>query len=197
MLTTQFLWHSPACLPSSVCTDTSLHCLQNLRGRSLFPQPKPWSIGVTKLGGRPGPLSTLTWCIGRWPNTPASHFQVGHKVWISTRELPVHGECRKVTPRFAGPFPISEIINPAAVFLSLPRAMRVHPTFHVSRIKPVRTSKLVPPSDPPPPLRFTDGGPVYTVKKLLTAEVEAINTYWIGSGTVLRRGLVSQQECWM
>ncbi|XP_039980330.1 uncharacterized protein LOC120788552 [Xiphias gladius] len=44
---------------------------------------------------------------------------------------------------------------------------RVHPTFHVSRIKPVKTSRLVPPSDPPPPPRFIDGGPVYSVKKLL------------------------------
>ncbi|KAI3352573.1 hypothetical protein L3Q82_005509 [Scortum barcoo] len=49
----------------------------------------------------------------------------------------------------------------------LPRSLRVHPTFHVSKIKPVRESHLVPPSKPPPPPKMVEGGPVYAVKKLL------------------------------
>ncbi|XP_034146547.1 chromo domain-containing protein cec-1-like [Esox lucius] len=50
---------------------------------------------------------------------------------------------------------------------ALPRSMRVHPTFHVSKVKPVKESVLVPASPPPPPPRLVDGGPVYTVRRLL------------------------------
>ncbi|XP_062243245.1 chromobox protein homolog 2-like [Platichthys flesus] len=45
--------------------------------------------------------------------------------------------------------------------------MRVHPTFHVSKVKPVRESALVPAAPPPPPPRLIDGGPAYTVRRIL------------------------------
>eukprot|EP00064_Thunnus_orientalis_P015903 superscaffoldBa00003044_g15965 len=45
--------------------------------------------------------------------------------------------------------------------------MRVHPTFHVSKVKPVHDSPLVPAAPPPPPPRIVDGGPVYTVHRLM------------------------------
>ncbi|KAI3376812.1 hypothetical protein L3Q82_000097 [Scortum barcoo] len=62
-----------------------------------------------------------------------------------------------------------EVTVPSAHALAkkLPRSLRVHPTFHVSKIKPVRESHLVPPSKPPPPPKMVVGGPVYAVKKLL------------------------------
>lgn len=94
-------------------------------------------------------------------------YQAGQRVWLSTKHLPLKVESRKFAPHFVGPFPVSKVINPVSVRLKLPRSLHVNPTFHVSEVQLVRTSPLVPPAKPPPPAWIVDGGPVYTVRKLL------------------------------
>ena len=92
---------------------------------------------------------------------PAPAYFPRQSVWLSTQDLPLRVDSRKLASRFVGPFPITRVINPVTVRLWLPSSMRVHPTFHVSRIKPVKVSPLVPASRSPPPPRLVDGGPVY------------------------------------
>ena len=69
--------------------------------------------------------------------TPAPQHVPGQKVWLSMKDLPLKVASRKHAPRFFGPFEIEAIINPCAVRLRLPPSPRVHPTFHVSLLKPV------------------------------------------------------------
>lgn len=100
--------------------------------------------------------------------TPAPRYVCGQRVWLSTKDLPLRVASRKLAPRFIGPYRITKVLSPAAVQLKLPTTLgRVHPVFHVSRVKPVFHSHLVPSAPTPPPPRLVDGSPVYTVRKLL------------------------------
>ncbi|XP_061663561.1 uncharacterized protein LOC133493784 isoform X2 [Syngnathoides biaculeatus] len=77
----------------------------------------------------------------------APEIRVGQRMWLSTKDLTLRMESRKLAPRCVGPFPITKIINPVAVSLRLPRSMKVEPTFHIGRLRPDRPS---PPAKPPP-----------------------------------------------
>ena len=114
---------------------------------------------------------------------PAPVYQPGQRVWLAAKELPLQVELRKLAPRFVGPFPITRIINPEAVRLRLPRSLRVHPTFHVSKIKPVKESALFPATKSPPSPRMVDGGPVYTMLAVRKrGQGRKLLVDWVGYG---------------
>ncbi|XP_023807361.1 uncharacterized protein LOC111946829 isoform X2 [Oryzias latipes] len=94
-------------------------------------------------------------------------YQPGQKVWLSAQNIPLQASSRKLAPKFIGPYTIDRVVNPACVRLRLPAALKVHPTFHVSQVKPVTESPLCPPSTSPPPARTIDGAPAFTVSKIL------------------------------
>uniref|UniRef100_A0A8C5C4I0 Chromo domain-containing protein n=1 Tax=Gadus morhua TaxID=8049 RepID=A0A8C5C4I0_GADMO len=98
---------------------------------------------------------------------PAPHYAPGQRVWLRAKDLPLKGAPPKLSPRFIGPFEIETVVNPCAVRLKLPPSLRVHPTFHVSQVKPVSTSPLSPPAPPPSPPMIIDNFPAWTVRRLL------------------------------
>ncbi|KAK3528456.1 hypothetical protein QTP70_000132 [Hemibagrus guttatus] len=71
--------------------------------------------------------------------SPHPAYQVGQRVWLSTRNLRLKLPCRKLSPKFIGPFEIIRQVNLVAYRLRLPASYCICPTFHASLLKPVHS----------------------------------------------------------
>jgi len=83
-------------------------------------------------------------------------FDVGQQVWLSTTNLKLKGQpSPKLAQRWIGPFTIKRKLSPLAYELDLPPTLRVHPVFHISKLRPHRSSDRFDPHRPPLPNRLS------------------------------------------
>ncbi|KAI5090260.1 hypothetical protein C0J45_20395, partial [Silurus meridionalis] len=96
-------------------------------------------------------------------------YHAGDRVWLSTRDLRLRLPCRKLSPRFIGPFRVIRRVNEVSYQLDLPPRYRIHPVFYVSLLKPFRAPATPPPEvGGDPPLPDILGQPsVYAVREVL------------------------------
>ncbi len=95
----------------------------------------------------------------------------GQWVWLSTRDLRLRRHCKKLNPRYVGPFKILRQITPVSFHLALPASYRISPTFHVSLLKAAGGSRgerdveeVAEESTPP---IVVDGEEAYQVREIL------------------------------
>ncbi|KAK3507874.1 hypothetical protein QTP70_002201 [Hemibagrus guttatus] len=79
--------------------------------------------------------------------------------------------CKKLSPKFIGPFTITRRVNPVTYRPQLPREYKIHPLFHVSLLTPYHPS-VFPPTEPgeaeePPLPLIMDEGSAYLVRDIL------------------------------
>ncbi|KAL0192406.1 hypothetical protein M9458_010702, partial [Cirrhinus mrigala] len=102
---------------------------------------------------------------------PSPPYEPGQWVWLSTRDLRLRLPCRKLSPRYVGPFKIIRQITPVSFRLELPPEYRISPTFHVSLLKPAGPpdeGEILDETAPqrPAPL-IIDGEEAYRVRAIL------------------------------
>jgi hypothetical protein len=95
---------------------------------------------------------------------PTPEFQPGDLVLLNVKNFRLQsGLCRKLAPRFIGPFKVQKSASKAkqAYRLELPANLKIHPVFHVSALK---AYKYFPDNYTPPPLpSVIDGHVEYEV----------------------------------
>ncbi|XP_061923190.1 uncharacterized protein LOC133663026 [Entelurus aequoreus] len=64
---------------------------------------------------------------------PSPNYKPGQRVWLSSKDITLSGESRKLAPRFIGPYEVERMITPVT-----------------ARLKPVESSDLSPPPVSPP-----------------------------------------------
>ena len=69
-------------------------------------------------------------------------FKVSESVLLSTEHLQLKDRDRtkKLLSKFIGPFKVKRVVSPVAYELELPPTMHIHPVFHASKLKPLKSN---------------------------------------------------------
>jgi len=99
-------------------------------------------------------------------------FNVGDKVWLSTKHLRTTRPSKKLDYKRTGPYTVSKIINKNAYKLDLPNTMRNHNVFHISLLDWYASPVAGQPRSEPQPMIVDDAGEEeWEVERMLDAKL--------------------------
>ena len=102
-------------------------------------------------------------------------FKIGDKVLLSAQYInnPVdrNRPTKKLTPRYLEPYTISAVISPTAYKLELPTTLRIHPVFHISKLKLYNETEDFLRATLPPPITLPDNSKEYEVETILDKRI--------------------------
>jgi hypothetical protein len=99
---------------------------------------------------------------------------IGDEVYINTKNITSTRPTKKLDHKRTGPFKIIKKLNSHVYKLELPTSMKVHPTFHISKLTPKTVKGLTDIEnrivEPPPPV-IVDSNEEYEVDKVLDSRI--------------------------
>lgn len=102
---------------------------------------------------------------------PAPCYRVGDLVWLNTKNIRTLRPKKKLDWKHIGPFPVTKVVSPYSYRLELPAAIRIHPVFHVSLLRPAYQDHVPGQNpDPPPPIEV-EGHDEWEVE-------EVVDSFW-------------------
>ena len=106
-------------------------------------------------------------CYADCSHAEAPKYQVGDRVWLSTKDLHTSWPSRKLTEKHADPYLISKIILPNAVELKLPASFKIEALINVSCLQPYKPPTIPGQQITPQPPIEVEGEPEYIVEEIL------------------------------
>jgi hypothetical protein len=106
---------------------------------------------------------TMTECI----KGPLPKLEVGQKVWLDSRNLPIRAPSRKLSAKRVGPFEITKKLGPVNYELKLPKSWKVHPRFHIGLLWPVTENNKYGNHFENPPPDLVEGEEEWEIKDIV------------------------------
>ena len=82
---------------------------------------------------------------------PGPRYEIGDKVWLSTKNIKTQRPSRKLDHKQIGPYEITHKIGSTSYKLKLPQSMKIHPVFHSSLLQLDYNNPLLGQTPHPPP----------------------------------------------
>src|SRR6266849_11133314 len=81
-------------------------------------------------------------------------YKIGEKVWLEATNIDTGQPMKKLDNRRLGPYEIQKVLSNNTYELKLPKSMKIHPVFHVVKLRP-HVANTIPErvqKSPPPPV---------------------------------------------
>ena len=101
----------------------------------------------------------------------APKYQVGDRVWLSTKDLHTSQPSQKLTEQQVGPYPISKIISPNVVKLKLSPSFKIDASINVSQLQLYKPPTIPGQQITPQPPIDVEGEPEYIVEEILDSRL--------------------------